>query len=300
MPVRNNNIWNDDGSGSACTYVTDDPKPNSNAFDVQWQWSGDPIVRGFPNVGLRTKALPVHVRDLRSLNISAAWTLTPSSSGSDVSADDTSEPDGNALEDIGVETNVCLDVFADSDEARSLDFGDQKYEIMVWFAAFGGGAKPVGNTTPLSPPVVSMIQGTEFTLYSGTNTNGQTVLTWVANRTLTTFDIDVAPLFGLLASKGLLPEEVYLGTVQFGTETFAAAEMVIFNVTSFNASIRTVQTERGLGNATNSQSGGATTTDSGGLPIATQVDATSGSARQHSFLSITIVGITSILAAMMT
>ena len=142
--------------------VTDDPKSNSNAFDVQWQWSGDPIVRGFPNIGLRTKALPVQVRDLRSLNISAAWTLAPLSPSNGVSTDPTSEPDSGALEDIDVETNVCLDVFADSDEARSLDFGDQKYEIMVWFAAFGSGAKPVGNTIPLSPPVVSMIQGTEL------------------------------------------------------------------------------------------------------------------------------------------
>lgn len=121
-------------------------------------------------------------------------------------------------------------------------------------------------------------------LYTGTNYNGQVVHTWVANRTLTSFNMDVAPLFGFLAYKGLLPIEVYLGTVQFGTETFSTAKQVNFSVTAFEASLLTAN-DTVASNTTSISSSGDSPGDSNsssnsstgqpteidGVPVATQV-----------------------------
>lgn len=129
---------------------------------MSWEWSGAPVVRAFPNIGLRTEKLPLKLRDLRSLPISSTWELSPASLISGASADPNVQPNKGALKAIDVQANVCLDVFADDDRERSLDFSEQKYEIMIWFGHFGNGALPVGNTAPLDPPVVTSIQDTEL------------------------------------------------------------------------------------------------------------------------------------------
>lgn len=74
-------------------------------------------------------------------------------------------------------------------------------------------------------------------LSTGNNSNGQIVHSWIANKTLTAFDMDFAPLLDFLSQQNMVPADVYLGTVQFGTETFAALGEVNFTVTSFEASI---------------------------------------------------------------
>lgn len=71
---------------------------------------------------------------------------------------------------------------------------------------------------------------------------------WVTNQTLTTFELDVAPLFGYLWENEGVPGDVYLGVVQFGTETFYSKNQMNFSVSSYEARIeRTIPDSAGTG-----------------------------------------------------
>lgn len=110
-------------------------------------------------------------------------------------------------------------------------------------------------------------------LFTGNNSNGQIVHSWVANKTLTTFDMDFAPLLGFLSARNMVPTDVYLGTVQFGTETFSASSQVNFTVTSYEASMRST---KGKSEGTASVAGNAVESGTAnGPPVATQVTPTS-------------------------
>ena len=81
-------------------------------------------------------------------------------------------------------------------------------------------AKPLTN--PLSPS----------TLTSGPNQSSQTVFTWLAS-TNTTLpsppSVDISELLYYLFQNSLLPSgNIYLGSVQFGSETFHSTENVSF------------------------------------------------------------------------
>ncbi|CZT15238.1 uncharacterized protein RCC_01106 [Ramularia collo-cygni] len=207
----NNNVWNADESGSSCTYTPDDPESEANMFQVLWQWPGAPVVRGYPHVEFKANMLPLKLSKLDSLVVDASWEMAPSSLKVGASHDPTTEPNASALKKENVEANVCIDIFADPDKKTSTESPKQMYEIMIWFGHFGSGALPVGNTDLLDPPVVTLIQDTEFTLYTGKNFNGQIVHSWVANRTLTSFNMDFAPLLSFLSAQDMVPDDVFLG-----------------------------------------------------------------------------------------
>lgn len=246
--------------------IPKDPESESNKFEVLWQWPGAPVVRGYPHVEFKAKMLPLKLSSLSSLIFDASWEMALSSLEAGASHDPTAEPNASGLKQGNVEANVCIDIFADPKKKQSTASAKQMYEIMIWFGQFGSGTLPVGNRYPLNPPVVTVIQDTELyasllqceadvsltfpsTLSTGNNSNGQIVHSWIANKTLTAFDMDFAPLLYFLSDQGMVPADVYLGTVQFGTETFAASSEVNFTVTSFEASM----------NSTNGKSEGSAT-----------------------------------------
>ena len=71
---------------------------------------------------------------------------------------------------------------------------------------------------------------------------------WVTNQTLTTFGLDFAPLFGYLWKEEGIPDDVYLGTVQFGSETFSSDSQMNFSVSSYEARVeRTIPDASGTG-----------------------------------------------------
>lgn len=68
---------------------------------------------------------------------------------------------------------------------------------------------------------------------------------------MTAFELDVAPLFGYLWEKEGIPGDVYLGVVQFGTETFYSQTQMNFSMSSFEARIeRTIPDAAGTGQPT--------------------------------------------------
>ena len=92
------------------------------------------------------------------------------------------------------------------------------------------------------------------TLYNGTNSNGQKVFSWVSNTNLTSLNEDISPLIYFLPHHGLVPFDTYLGTIDFGSETFFASQEVNFTVSHFSASLQT-----------------PSNTSNGSTPVSTQV-----------------------------
>lgn len=81
--------------------------------------------------------------------------------------------------------------------------------------------------------------------------------------------MDFAPLLGFLSAQNMVPADVFLGTVQFGTETFSASSPVNFTVTSYQASMKAVN-----GKTEGTATVDGSVTDSGtanGPPVATAV-----------------------------
>nr|POF12952.1 udp-glucose 6-dehydrogenase 3 [Quercus suber] len=254
-----------DDSGSICTYVS----PDATTFTSLWSWRTNPAaVRAFPNIGIHSSSLPVQVSDLETLEISSSWTLAPSSLISGTSMDPTVEPNSGAIAANNVQCNVVLDMFADEDERRSYTSSEQRYELMVWFGSWGAAARPIGSSQPRDPLTIVMLGASAFTLFNGTNTNGQTVFSWVSNTTLTTFSLDIAPLIGFLVANDYMPADAFLGTLQFGSETSFASGEVNFTVHAFEAYVGSRPTD----------SFGNTSTTTAMMPVATLV-APSGNGR---------------------
>ncbi|KAI5357511.1 putative glycoside hydrolase family 12, glycoside hydrolase family 11/12 [Septoria linicola] len=246
----NNNAWGLDDSGSICTYVCD--TCSDIAFYSLWNWASEPPhVHAYPNVELKSDRLPLKLEQLASLYVSASWSFAPSSLPAGASQDPNTEQVASAITSNDVQANVVLDVFADADKNRSQTPSKQTYELMVWVGVFGDSAWPIGMNAPRDPPVIVMLDDTEFTLYNGTNSRGQFVYSWVTNQTLTTFELDVAPLFGYLWENEGVPGDVYLGVVQFGTEAFYSKNQMNFSVSSYEAQIqRTLPDAAGTGEPT--------------------------------------------------
>lgn len=146
-------------------------------------------------------------------------------------------------------------MFLDSDPTTSQSrFPD--YEVMVWLSSTGG-IDPVGSASkdsagdqmrydiqlspdPSSPPV-------RFFLSYGQNNRGQKVYSWQSSQMDNTtfvggqgFQANFAPLLQYLWQFGLVPPDLFLGTVQFGSETFFAGHEATFSANDPNMTIETV------------------------------------------------------------
>lgn len=75
------------------------------------------------------------------------------------------------------------------------------------------------------------------TLYNGTNSKDQHVLTWIAEETANTFNGSIRPLLTALPSLGLkyAPSSTdYIGYFSFGSEAYYSDNTVIFDVLSLS------------------------------------------------------------------
>lgn len=127
----------------------------SEAFYALWSYSSEPPeVRAFPHVKAQLgnpTVWPVQISDIEELRVSAAWSYSSAGEGT--------ASNFSQLNDDGVQANVALDMFADSDAATSTEMQAQQFEIMVWLARVGDHALPIGNSIPLSPPVSEVVDG---------------------------------------------------------------------------------------------------------------------------------------------
>lgn len=94
-------------------------------------------MHAYPNIKVEN-VFPKKIGDITELNMNFKWTYALGNENKT-----TSDIDETATSDVNA--NVAVDFFIDSDEKTSKDSTKATMEIMVWFAAIGGAAKPVGN-----------------------------------------------------------------------------------------------------------------------------------------------------------
>ena len=94
----------------------------------------------------------------------------------------------------------------------------------------------------MSVPLIQLTPAPS-TLYQGMNNQtGQMVYSFVAPENRTSFSkLDVFPFFQYLVDKNEMPNTTYLGTAQFGTETFHTVQgkKVTFTATGVNFDVQT-------------------------------------------------------------
>lgn len=96
---------------------------------------------------------------------------------------------------------------------------------------------------PSTPTILTLLSGMNSFLFQGNNTQNQTVYSWLPETNLTTIDADYSPLVHYLWQNSFMPKDLYLGTLQFGTESFHATNEVLFRAGNytFNLSQNTSQ-----------------------------------------------------------
>lgn len=119
-------------------------------FNATWGWSNNPtLVHAFPNIKLQSDLLPLQLSNLGHLNISASWSMTPSSNSID------------NLDAIDAQANVVVDMFLDPDSVTANSTTLPKYEVMIWMAAYGG-KKPIGFSSSIKHPPTHNLSETQL------------------------------------------------------------------------------------------------------------------------------------------
>jgi xyloglucan-specific endo-beta-1,4-glucanase len=149
--------------------------------------------------------------------------------------------------------NVALDMFADNNTTAAQSAQQASYEIMIWLATFGGST-PLGyangtvcctqtlNGITLSVDVNHNTRclhlHTASLLYRGTNVRNHTTYSWLAQSNVLDFIIDFNPLLRTLTRNNLVPLDVRLGLVEFGSETFHSTKNITFSASNFTMDLQ--------------------------------------------------------------
>jgi len=75
------------------------------------------------------------------------------------------------------------------------------------------------------------------TLYTGRNTRGTRVFTWVAQANETGFFHEISPLLQYLWRNDLVPSNATLGLIEFGSEAYHADANVTFSASNFSIDV---------------------------------------------------------------
>ncbi|KAF2433275.1 concanavalin A-like lectin/glucanase [Tothia fuscella] len=228
----NPNQWGLSASdaSSLCMNITTDNRVSdssraASSFSATWQYPPGPEtmpVHAFPNVKLvDNSSIPVTLSEFSGLNIDVKWSYNGGNAASN-------STDQSSLRTAGLNANVAVDMFLAADKTKSGSTTDAQHEVMVWLGRWGVSTQPIGY--PLGSKDAFAIDGVRFDLYTGSNSFGQKVWTWVAAKNATTFAGDVGPLITRLSNKGGPATSDYLGYVGFGTEAYNSAANVTFYV----------------------------------------------------------------------
>ncbi|EPE05879.1 xyloglucan-specific endoglucanase [Ophiostoma piceae UAMH 11346] len=241
------------------TYATNTTAPD---WSVTWQYDAGPSsqpVHAFPNIMMDNSVLPVKLSKLSIMSLDVQWAYedlgTAVYKRNRVQEDMVFNVDEAAIEARAVKqmmnlaeryvagttfsANVAVDMFFDSNAKIAGKTSNATYEVMVWLAQFGQYTDPIGSNKGAVTSYV--IDGANFTLYSGTNNNKQHVLTWVAEKAAPLFSGSLLPLIEVLPQLDLdyYPgENDYLGYFAFGSECYYSADNITFYVQDLSMEIR--------------------------------------------------------------
>ncbi|KAK5076978.1 hypothetical protein LTS08_007533 [Lithohypha guttulata] len=240
----NPNQWGWDGQqGGLCmnitqhnnyTYATPLTAPK---FSVTWQYPQGPItqpVHAFPNIKIdgQGSIFPASISTIANIPVDVEWTYGLGEEPANIT-------DVAGMTAANVNTNVAIDMFLDDDMNSAQSTTQAKYEIMVWLCTIGASTEPIGLA--LGAVSSQVINGTTFNLYSGTNSIGQYVLTWVASQYVENFVGDIAPLITSIPQIGRAEfpsTSTYLGYMGLGSEALWTPETVTFDVSYLSIDIQ--------------------------------------------------------------
>ncbi|KAJ5721526.1 uncharacterized protein N7483_009460 [Penicillium malachiteum] len=213
------------------TYPT---KTTAPEWSVTWQYDVGPEtqpVHAYPNIQV-DDVLPLELENMDEIEFALHWTYGVGTTAA-------STTDETSLNTESLQCNVAIDMFFDSDKTTAQNSTSAEFEVMVWFARFGASSDPIGYSEGVV--TTHTVNGTTFDLYSGTNSNSQNVLTWIAANTTEEFSGDIYPLITdlySLSGSNYPAKTDYMGIFQFGTEAFSADTNVTFSVSSLSIDIK--------------------------------------------------------------
>ncbi|GAB7355556.1 hypothetical protein MBLNU459_g6030t3 [Dothideomycetes sp. NU459] len=217
------NQWGWDSSGAQCMEANlDDSKTHAASFNATWSWEArDVWVHSYPNVGYESAQLPTQLSNIKSFVLDGEWAMYPSDSAVATTND-------TALNALGVKADIALDMFIDINNVTSMNASAALLEVLVWQSVWGGVA-PIGYDAP--PTNIS------YNLSGNQQGQKQLVYSWVPSVNQNSINADVAPLISYLYDLGNITSDMYLGLVQFGSETVHATQNITFNVKSASMSL---------------------------------------------------------------
>ncbi|EXJ71977.1 uncharacterized protein A1O5_04479 [Cladophialophora psammophila CBS 110553] len=232
---RNPNQWalpdGYTGPGGLCMNVTTfdngsyPTKTSAAEWSITWQFPRGPPtqpVHAFPNIKLDSTVFPIEISQVSAINFETEWYYG-------VGDDRPNVLNVADLTAAQLDANVAVDMFLDSDPKKATDTVQAKYEVMIWLGQFGASTQQIG--LPQGAIATQVVNGTTFSLYSGVNGLGQSVLTWVASNAaggVQTFNADIGPLLQGLTGLGGPTVNDYLGYIAFGSEALDSASNVTF------------------------------------------------------------------------
>ncbi|KAJ0108455.1 hypothetical protein J7T55_002059 [Diaporthe amygdali] len=231
------NAWNPDDNGFQCLSIINASSSTTSGFDATWKWPGDPdAVHSFPHVTFLSDDLPVTVSNISALRLAASWAYAP---GSISTADDAGRLDGfdtNGLNDIGAKANIAFDMFMDMDKVKAASATAAKYEMMIWIGQVGN-PYPLGFDSENATCYTQQLGSFNFTLYTGQNSRGTLVYSWVSPADQTSFDEDITPLLQYLWRNELVSADARIGLVEFGSEAYHSGNNVTFSAGDFDMNV---------------------------------------------------------------
>ncbi|CAN8099144.1 unnamed protein product [Discula destructiva] len=175
--------------------------------------------------------MPVPLNDISALHLAAEWAMTAGNGPSEKKGVDTN------INSAKAKCNVAFDLFLDRDPENASSAVNAAYEIMVWIGRVGQ-PYPLGYDSKNASCYTQKLGSFNFTLYSGQNSRGTSVFTWVSPTNNTAFDEDISPLLQYLWRNELVSADARLGLVEFGSEAYHSTSNVTFSAGKFSMDIR--------------------------------------------------------------
>lgn len=158
------------------------------------------------------------------LSLGYLWCIIPSTRRNELTVPASTSYTGSSLV-----ADVAYDLWLSTSSG-----GTNKYEIMVWLAAYGG-AFPI-SSTGTTPLATTTIAGQSWKVYRGPN-GDTTVYSFVADSTITNFSGDLNGFFKYLVSSQGLSNSLWITSLQAGTEPFTGSNAVM-TTSSYTISVR--------------------------------------------------------------
>ncbi|EIW80354.1 glycoside hydrolase family 12 protein [Coniophora puteana RWD-64-598 SS2] len=207
-----NNQWGiDDGTGNQ-TATLISTSGNTITWSTTWTWAdNENDVKTYTNVS-PTSGMGVTLGSITSAPTAWNWDYVTESDG--IRAD--------------VSYDIWIGTTADGAQASA----DSSYEIMIWLSGLGG-IQPVGSLATSDVTVA----GYTWNIWTGPNSNWETISFVSQDGNINDFSEDLNEFFQYLIENEGVSSDLYLQSIETGTEPFTGSAELYTN--SYSVSVST-------------------------------------------------------------